>query len=378
MTTVNKVFLFLAVLTFFGCNHITSTEPVTYQAGFKVVRMVDRTRIYKPNTDTTDYLHFRPIDIDVWYPANTAQTDSALNFKYFLDLFGRRANYYTASKAGDSLAAQFGKSFCDGFKCSTSTKLFGYKTGSYKDAKPAEGKFPLIVYLASFNGMGYENSILLEELAKKGFVVVSLSSIGRYPGDMSMKNGDMMEQVNDALAALKQLKNSPDIDFSNIGVLGYSWGGVSGAMLAAATPGVKCLISFEGSEFHHYNYDKNEDADFDGIKNSPAFKKMALNVPYLRFESSPLSKDTKKDSAYNFTEKLSANRLILKVDSAEHQDFCSLPVVTRLSGNCPKGGLYDTVCALTISYLQEHLQNKQEFSQALNQVMDKKVRAVKK
>src|SRR4051812_27655831 len=110
MTTVNKAFLFLAVLLFFGCNHITSTEQVTYRAGFKVMRMVDRTRIYKPNTDTTDYLHFRPIDIDVWYPANTAQTDTTLNFKCFLDLFGSRANYYTASKAGDNLAAQFSKS----------------------------------------------------------------------------------------------------------------------------------------------------------------------------------------------------------------------------------------------------------------------------
>ncbi|MGZ3945635.1 MAG: dienelactone hydrolase family protein [Mucilaginibacter sp.] len=344
---------FLCLLLFCGCTMYMPNQQ--FNAGFRVVRMVDSSRIYKPNTNTTDYLHYRPIDIDIWYPARISTTDTALNFKYFLDLFGSRANYYTASKAGDSLAAQFSKAFCEGFKCSTPAKLFSFKTSSYKNAKQVAAKFPLVVYLASYNGMGYENYKLFEDLAKKGYVVVSISSIGRYPGDMTMKNEDMMEQVNDAVAALKHLQNDPQIDFSKTALLGYSWGGVADAVLATKLQNVKCIISFEGSEFHHYGSDKGEDADFDGIKNSPAFQKMSLNIPYLRLEGSPSNKNSKKDSVYNFTQKLTGNNIILKVDSAEHEDFCYLPVAVKASGNCKTGELYNTITQLTISFLDEHL-----------------------
>jgi pimeloyl-ACP methyl ester carboxylesterase len=373
---MKKCLLLIAIVFVFGCTNNSLVNIISYQAGFKVVRTTDRSRIYKPGTDTSNYLHYRPIDIDVWYPAKTSQTDTTLNFKYFLDLFGNRANYYTASKAGDSLPNQFAKAFCEGFKCSTPAQLFALKTSSYKNAAPANGKFPVVVYMASYNGMGYENYILLENLAKKGYVVVSINSIGRYPGDMSMKDENMMEQTNDAVAALKHLANSPEMDFSKVAILGYSWGGVAGAVLADKIPDVKCLISFEGSEFHHYNSDKNEDADFDGIKNSVEFKKMALTIPYLRFESSPPA-DNKKDSVYNFTEKLSKNRLILKVDSAGHEDFSALPVATRNSGKCRNTGVYNTVSDLTLDFIEDHLQNKQLFPAALAQVIDKKVKEVK-
>ncbi|MBS1502674.1 MAG: dienelactone hydrolase family protein, partial [Bacteroidetes bacterium] len=306
---MNRTLTLFCIFSFFGCTMRNPDQP-QFSAGFRTIRFVDKTRTYKPNTDTTDYLHYRPVDVDIWYPADTSAKDTALSFKYFLDLFGSRANYYTASKAGDSIPAQFAKAFCDGFKCSTPKQLFNYKTSSYKDAKPAPGKFPLIVYLASYNGMGYENYKLLEELASTGYVVISINSIGRYPGDMTMKNEDMMEQVNDALASLKHLKNDPQIDFSRIALMGYSWGGMADAVLATRLRNVKCTISFDGSEFHHYGADKSEDADFDGIKNSAVFEKMKLNMPYFRLESSPLAKEPKKDTVFNFTQKLSGERLI--------------------------------------------------------------------
>jgi dienelactone hydrolase family protein len=368
---MKKTLTFFCLLLIFSCSKQYPKFP-SHNTGFRTVRFTDKSRMYKPQTDTTDYLHYRPVDADIWYPADTAGKDTALNFKYFLDLFGSRANYYTASKAGDSIPAQFAKAFCDGFKCSTPKQLLAYKTSSYKDAKASPGKFPLVIYMASYNGMGYENYKLLEDLAKRGYVVVSIPSIGRYPGDMTMKNEDMMEQVNDALAALKHLQKDPQIDFSKIALLGYSWGGVGDAVLANRVGTVKCVISFEGSEFHHYNSDKGEDADFDGIKNSPEFKKMKLNIPYFRLESGPLVKDTKKDSVFDFMKDLTGERLLLKVDSADHQDFCYLPVVVKASGNCKAGDLYDTVSGLTISYLDEQLKGIKDFQPVMDKLMNNK------
>ncbi|MCY7420675.1 MAG: dienelactone hydrolase family protein, partial [Chitinophagaceae bacterium] len=134
--------------------------------------------------------------------------------------------YYTASNAGNGMAAQLAQFFCDGFKCSDSTKLVRFKTNSFKNAVAANGKFPLIIYMTAFNGMSYENFSLFEALAKEGFVVASVSSIGRFPGDMTMKKADLMEQVEDAIATVNTLKQNENVDFSKIGIVGYSWGGL--------------------------------------------------------------------------------------------------------------------------------------------------------
>ena len=79
------------------------------------------------------------------------------------------------------MTQQLAQYFCDGFKCSDSAKLLKYKTETFKNAMPIEAKFPLVINLSAFNGMSYENFTLFEELAKKGFVVVSISSIGMFP-----------------------------------------------------------------------------------------------------------------------------------------------------------------------------------------------------
>src|SRR5580765_337334 len=294
--------LTLVILLFMmSCSGTQNKKPESYKAGFKTIHTVDKSRIYKHNTDTTDYLHYRPIDIDIWYPVDSSSADTVLLVRNLLGLLEQRANYYTASNAGNGIAAQIAHLFCNGFKCSDSTNLLNFETNSFRNAADANGNFPLIIYMTAFNGMSYENYSLFEALAQKGFVVVSISSIGRFPGDMTMKNADLMEQVNDAVTALNVLKQNPNIDFNKIGVVGYSWGGLAGVVLAGKIPDVNCLVSLEGSEFHHYGDAKDENADFDTIRDSKDFKNIHLSIPYLRLESSPSTQPDKVDSVYNFS-----------------------------------------------------------------------------
>ncbi len=369
---MKKIFVSITLLFLLSCSDKKKSDTETYIAGFKTIQIKDTTRIYKPKTDTTDYLHFRPLDIDVWYPASASTKDTTILFRNILGLLEKRANYYTASNAGNGMTQQLAQYFCDGLKCSDSTKVLNFKTQSFKNAKPAEDKFPLIIYLSAFNGMSYENFTLFEELAKKGFVVASISSIGRFPGDMTMKNEDLMEQVNDAIATLNNLKESSNIDFTKIGIMGYSWGGLSGSILASKIPNVACLISLDGSEFHHYGQAKEENTDFDGIRNSQDFKDMRLSVPYLRLESSPSTSIEKEDSVYNFTEKLSSDRQIFKIDSAQHEDFACLPQLVKQSGNCKPNQHFKIISKLTISFLEDHLKNGKTFTETVGQEISKK------
>lgn len=364
----------IAFLLLCSCSITNNRKIESYEAGFKTIQTVDKSRIYKPNTDTTNYLHYRPVDIDIWYPASSSSTDTVLLFRDILGLLDKRANYYTASSAGNGLTQQIAQLFCTGFKCSDTTKLLNFKTKSLKNASLVETKFPLVIYLTAFNGMSYENFTLFENLAKRGFVVASISSIGRFPGDMTMKNEDLMEQVNDAITSLSKLKENKNIDFTKIGLVGYSWGGLSASVLASKIPNVLCLISLDGSEFHHYEQSKEENADFNGIRNSPDFRNMRLSIPYLRLESSPINNTEKEDSVYNFSDKLSGDQQIFKIDSAQHEDFGCLSLVVKESGNCKSNHHFETISKLTISFLEDHLKNVKSFSQTVGQEMNKTIR----
>jgi len=352
---MNKIFLIALFVIAIGCTGKEKTEKKTYSAGFRTIRTFDRSRIYKIGSDTSDYLHYRPLDIDIWYPAESGRSDTLLLFRNILSLLEKRAIFYTASEKWKGMTPQLAQSFCEGFKCSDTTRLLNFKTRSFRNAREMKGKFPLIVYLCAYNGMSYENYSLLEELSMKGYVVISVNSIGRYPGDMTMKKEDLMEQVDDALASIKTVKQNTDIDFSKIGIIGYSWGGLSGSILASHLPEATCLISLDGSEFHHYGKDKDENADFDGIRNSPEFTAMKLSLPYLRLESSPIKDTETIDSVYNFSEKLTGKRKIIKIDSASHEDFSCLSVVVRESGDCKSSDYFRTAMKLSLEFLDEKM-----------------------
>src|SRR5664279_2587875 len=211
---MRNIFLSLTLLLLLSCSESIKNTPKTYGAGFKLFHSIDQSRIYKPGTDTTNYLHYRPLDIDFWYPARPPATDSVLLLRDILGLLERRANYYTDSKMGNGITQQIAQSLCSGFKCSDTIKLLNYRTATVKNSLAIDGKFPLVIYLCAYNGMSFENFALFEELAKKGFAVASISSIGRFPGDMTMKKEDLMEQVNDAIASLNILQKNSNIDFS--------------------------------------------------------------------------------------------------------------------------------------------------------------------
>lgn len=310
-----------------------------YDAGFTTTRLHDSSRIYHAGNSE---LHYRPIDVDVWYPAVVTKKDTSFQFGDFLYLLEERANYYTASDAGNGFASLLAKTFTATFKCGDSSALLHLKTATYNKATHAKGKFPIILYFASYNGMGYENYLLFEQLASAGYVVITVNSIGRFPGDMTMKEADLLEQVNDGLYVMKQF------DFSSVGIVGYSWGAMAGIVAAGQIPNVKAIVSLDGSEFHHYGQSQEEDLDFDSI----SIKPLSGEISYLRLQSDGAGK---KDSVYNFTQHLSGLKVITTIDGADHGDFCSYPTAVQHAGHCKTNDRYKQICDSTISFLKSSL-----------------------
>lgn len=329
----------------------SSQKYVSYFSGFKTIRITDSSRLYKSDSPKTHYLHYRPIDIDIWYPADSSQTDSVLAFGNMLSLVEQRANFYTDSQAGDGFSTQLAKSLTDFFHCSSVEKILSSSTHSRKNAQAATGKFPLIVYMASYNGMGYENIQLLEDLAKNGYIVASFNSIGRYPGDMTMQQADLMEQVSDAVFGLKHLGQLPEVDSSRIVVVGYSWGGLAGAVLGMTHTNIDAVISLDGSEFHHYGTEAKEDSLFNQISHDFVSNK----TPYLRLESSSTEDQATIDSVYNFSTLLQGPKQIYKMLNTSHGDFSAFPTIVKQSGGCPTEKSYKVITQLVTGYCSQLL-----------------------
>lgn len=355
-----RTILFAAVGILVGTLSTLAQEP-RYKAGFKIISLYDSSRNYKPNASPSDKLRYRPVDIDLWYPAAITSTDTTASFTNFVSLLEERSNFYDDSKNYAGLTEEVLQYVCAGLNCPDSSRLKKVKTESYVNAKPITEKFPLIVYLAAFNGMSYENYLLFENLAKKGFIVASVSSIGRYPGNMTMDTTDLFEQVNDAAFIIEYLTKY-NLVSENVGLVGYSWGGLSASILAMLEPQkIKAVVSLDGSE--QLTFADLEDArKLSIIKDSKFFKPEKIKSSYLYLDSDVSAWDDLPDSIYHIVDFIPGDKTYLKINGSTHEDFSCLSVV---SGENNANKKYFVIQALTTSYLLDKLKGQHVFSKQI-------------
>ena len=192
----------LVILLFTGLD----TFAQRYNAGFLSMQLQDTARIYKPNTDKSDSLHYRPVELDIWYPSKN-KGKSPLDFEDLFSLLEKRATKYQEGQDFSGMTEELAQFYVAQLGIGTDGKnLLDIPTESYSDLSIPDSTHPVILYMAGFNGMGFENYKVLEELAQGGYLVISIWSVGRYPGDMTNELEDMMEQVLDAEFAVAYLK----------------------------------------------------------------------------------------------------------------------------------------------------------------------------
>jgi hypothetical protein len=337
-----------------------------FRAGFKVISTFDSSRVYKPNSPVTNKLHYRPIDIDLWYPANVTSADTTASFVDLIHLLEQRSNFYDDTKAYNGLTEEMLQYICAGTDCPDYNFLKKIKTESYVGANQSNQTFPLIIYFASLNGMSYENYQLFEALAKTGFIVAAVSSIGRYPGNMTMAPEDLLEQVKDGEFIIQYLTKTNKVS-GNVGLIGYSWGGLAAAILAMINPApIKAIVSLDGSEQFGY-LDEEENKKLNQIRESDFFKPQTISSPYLYLDSDITVDDNLPDSIYDITAQIARDTSYLKINHSAHEDFSSLSVVSRQNQS---DAHYYIIQQLAINYLLDKLKGTDVFE---NNIPDDKV-----
>jgi len=207
-----------------------------YEVG-TVTRSVDI-----PVTDSggTDIGPPRRIDLELWYPAVDVSAT-------------RRAAYRAADSHGAPLLTRFLRDLM--------------QADSYLDASVADGSHSVLLYFPAWGGTRADNTVLAQNLASHGFVVVGMDDLYpsrpmdfsseqafraslRWGDDKARLEAGAAREVIDALA----LWNAADetgrftshLDLKRLGAFGFSYGGAVAGELARVDSRVHAAADMDG------------------------------------------------------------------------------------------------------------------------------------
>ena len=116
-----------------------------------------------------------------------------------------------------------------------------------RDAKPAKGHYPVLIYAPSDSSVSWENADLCEYLASHGYVVLASPWMGMLTRDMTDNLDGINTQARDISFLITYAKTLPDADLASVAVVSWSWGGISSLFAAARDSRIDALVSMDGS-----------------------------------------------------------------------------------------------------------------------------------
>ena len=184
---------------------------------------------------------------------------------------------------------------------------------------------------------------------------------------------DILEQVYDAEFALKSLVNNKkfNIDLTNMGVLGCSWGSMGAAILVNKNQNIKGMVSYDGTETHYFgetdtnlyaNGANGEDNDrfIQEIYDSNLLNLEKQNIKYLYFESGDKFDDFTPTKEYHYFKKLDSEKYYLRFKNSTHADFTCIPSILKSSENSIK--TYENMEKATVDFFHKTLNGIDTFT----------------
>lgn len=180
-----------------------------YGVGVQTVEMVDPDRIDVLSATEDDPTPFydRPLTLEIWYPATIP--DGEAERTVYEDALGRADQ--------DNL------------------RPFEFAGRALRDAEPdvAGAPYPLVIVSHGYPGSRMMMSYLTENLASKGYVVVSIAHTESTFYDVSAFGSTLLNRSLDQWAVLDEMAALSDgdtflgglVDADNTGLIGYSMGG---------------------------------------------------------------------------------------------------------------------------------------------------------
>src|SRR6266550_3402311 len=222
-------------------------EPGSYAVGYRLIDRYDYTRPYWTARDLEGkprrLERARPMRISVWYPAAVSNAP-AMTLGDYIDLMGAEDRIVSIGE----IEKRAGRTAFYGFPViRTATadqraKLESLVAFAQRDAPPAAGKFPLILYSLGSAVLG---NVTAEYLASHGYVVMQMPRLGEFAGMPRDHPSDTETKVQDTEFVLQTAHEIPAADLNTIGAIGFSAGGRWALSEAMRIPDVLAVVSLD-------------------------------------------------------------------------------------------------------------------------------------
>lgn len=317
---MSAIFKFLS-LTIITCStagiscSASDLEYGPYKVGFESYKTYDDTRPYFLGEDTIS----RPLLIHLWYPSRDKIKGDALDYKHYIDLIAVRENYGTVKSEIDQNSFNYVSAYSDfakrGFALDTSVHtrqildatVYARSGLSLQENGP---EFPLLIYAPSNSKSSVQNHVICEYLASHGFIILSVASAG--PNSIRRENiaESTMAQVIDMEHILKFCEDSLNIEYTGLGLFGFSSGGQANTIFQMRNERVAAVFSMDGGQ---------EYGAYSVVYKMADFKLEKTNVPYCSVVNN--YKDFSIYPLYNSV--LTSEKYMFQMPCLDHNGFIS-------------------------------------------------------
>ena len=283
-----------------------------FPVGFRAVFQYDESRRYiiAANGQATA----RPIQTLIWYPAKTSQTP--MTYGEYFEFGVNREKFDMTAEETKQAARKLLKDFR--WKDEQIAMEESREQWASRNAAPATGKFPVVIYAPSLRGPAYENADLCEYLASQGYVVLASPSQGVDNKGMTNNRPGIDAQVGDIHFLINYAATIGEADTTRVGIVGFSWGGLSNAFAAVGKSNVRALVFLDGSIRYYPKI--VQDSNLNGGER--------FEIPMLYFSQRPppfVDAQAKVDVGNKFLARLTrANFYLATLNYMSHQDYASL------------------------------------------------------
>lgn len=221
--------------------------PGPYGVGVRVVQLTDGSRTYASKTDmvtgaTPPGDRARPIQALVWYPAN-ATGGTPLHYGDYVRTLATEEQFRRSDADVKRLAAAYLDDNYPGLDQALLTRTMLAR----RDAAPASGKFPIVVYGPGSSALATDNADLCEYLASHGYLVVASASMGVHTRSINLDLEGAEGQARDMSFLVGYASTLPNADGAHVAAMGYSFGGLANVLAAAQDDRIGALVSLDGS-----------------------------------------------------------------------------------------------------------------------------------
>jgi dienelactone hydrolase len=282
--------------------------------GFRIIRATDGARAWLGGAP-------RPVPISVFYPATLGPGARPLPFRTFVETYLGPDTTTILTLADRAAAVQrYRKEALPNASAEAFQALLDAPTFSTDAPLPAAGSFPLVLYAPGFGAHPLHHVPILESLASHGFVVAAVPSRGAEAYGMTFDAEGQEAQRRDLEFVLGRLRHEHFVDATQVGAIGYSFGGGPALLLALQRPVVRAVVSLDGTPAFGHTVGI--------VRAGHGYDPARIRAAMLAVCSDD---DAEMDLSLLRSLRLSP-RAILRIRGAEHHDFIAADVIRGAGG----------------------------------------------